>query len=117
MTKRVGRIIAVILLILTVLLIGYSCYTGSRLANSPDDLKVYERYVFRSKGGTMVAFTDENVWYGSGEEPVVLLEITEYKEGVITMKREEESYEFMAIDETTIYDCQSGELLIRRGDG
>ena len=65
----------------------------------------------------MVAFTDENVWYGSGEEPVVLLEITEYKEGVITMKREEQNYEFMAIDETTIYDCQSGELLIRRGDG
>lgn len=117
MTKRVRRILAVILLTVTVLLVGYSCYTGSRLANSPDDLKVYERYVFRSKGGTMVAFTEENVWYGSGEEPVVLLEITEYKEGIITMKREEQNYEFMAIDETTIYDCQSGELLIRRGDG
>ena len=117
MTKRVRRILAVLLLIVTVLLIGYSCYTGSRLANSPDDLKVYKRYVFRSKGGTMVAFTEENVWYGTREEAMFLLEISEYKEGVITMKREEQNDELMAIDETTIYDCQSGELLIRRGDG
>ena len=117
MTKRVRRILAVVLLTVTVLLVGYSCYTGSRLANSPDDLEGYKRYVFRSKDGTMVAFTEENVWYSSGKESVVLLEIIEYKEGVITMKREEQNYEFMAIDEMTIYDCQSGELLIRRGDG
>ena len=117
MTKRVRRILAVILLTVTVLLVGYSCYTGSRLANSPDDLNVYERYVFRSKGGTMVAFTEENVWYGTREETMFLLEISEYKEGVITMKKDEQIFEFMAIDETTIYDCQSGELLMRRGDG
>lgn len=117
MTKRVRRILAVILLTVTVLLVGYSCYTGSRLANSPDDLKVYERYVFRSNGGTMVAFTDENVWYGSGGEAVILLEIIEYKEGIITMKREEQNYEFIAIDESTLYDMQTKELLIRRGDG
>lgn len=117
MTKRIRRILAVVLLIVVLLLVGYACYTGSRLANSPDDLTLYERYVFRSKGGTMVAFTEENVWYGNGEEPVVLLEIIEYKEGIITMKREEKNYEFVAIDETIIYDCQSGELLIRRGDG
>ena len=46
-----------------------------------------------------------------------LLEINEYKEGIIIMKREEENYKFLAIDETTIYDCQLKELLIRRGDG
>ena len=117
MAKRVRRILAVILLTVTALLVGYSCYTGSRLANSPDDLKGYERYVFRSKGGTMVAFTDENVWYGSGGEAVILLEIIEYKEGIITMKREEQNYEFIAIDESALYDMQTKELLIRRGDG
>ena len=117
MTKRVRRLLAVILLIVTVLLVGYSCHTGSRLANSPDDLDCYKRYVFRSKDGTMVAFTDENVWYGTGEETMFLLEISEYKEGVITMEREEEKYEFMAIDESRLYDMQRKELLIRRGDG
>ena len=30
----------------------------------------------------MVAFTDKNVWYSSGEELIVLLEITEYEEGI-----------------------------------
>ncbi len=117
MTKRVKRIIAVVLLIVTVLLIGYSCHTGSRLASYPDTLDGYKRYLFRSKDGTMVAFTDENVWYGTGKEPMILLEINEYKEGVISMKREEQNYEFVAIDEKTIYDTQTKELLIRRGDG
>lgn len=117
MTKRVRRIIAVVLLIVVVLLIGYSCHTGNRLASPPEDLDGYKRYLFRSKEGTMVAFTDENVWYGSGDAPMILLEISEYKEGVISMKREEQKYEFVAIDEKTIYDTQTKELLIRRGDG
>jgi hypothetical protein len=65
----------------------------------------------------MVAFTDESVWYGVGDEPLILLEINEYKEGVISMQREETIYEFVTIDEKTIYDVQTKELLIRRGDG
>ena len=117
MTKRVGRIIAVILLILTVLLIGYSCHTGNRLAKSPDSLDGYKRYIFRAKDGTMVAFTDKNVWYGTGDVPLILLEIKDYKEGVISMEREEQIYEFVAIDGKTIYDTQTKELLLRRGDG
>ena len=117
MTKGIKRIIAVVLLIVVVLLIGYSCHTGNRLAKSPDDLDGYKRYIFRAKDGTMVAFTDESVWYGVGDEPLILLEINEYKEGVISMQREETIYEFVAIDEKTIYDMQTKELLIRRGDG
>ena len=117
MKKVIKRIVAVVLLIVVILLIGYSCFTGSRLASPPDNLDGYKRYLFRSKDGTMVAFTDENAWYGVGDEPMVLLEINEYKEGVISMKREEQIYEFVAIDEKTIYDCQTKELLIRRGDG
>ena len=117
MTKVIRRIIAVVLLIVTVLLIGYSCHTGNRLANYPDTLDGYKRYIFRAKDGTMVAFTDENVWYTTGDEPMILLEINEYKKGVILMQREEEYYQFVAIDEKTIYDTQTKELLIRRGDG
>ena len=116
MTKGIKRIIAVVLLIVVVLLIGYSCHTSSRLAKYPDSLDGYKRYVFKAKEGTMVAFTDENVWYGTGE-PLVLLEICEYKEGVISMERDEQIYEFVAIDEKMIYDVQTKELLIRRGDG
>jgi hypothetical protein len=117
MTKGIRRIIAVVLLIVVALLIGYSCHTSSRLANAPDSLDGYKRYIFRAKDGTMVAFTDESVWYGVGDEPLILLEINKYKEGVISMQREETIYEFVTIDEKTIYDTQTKELLIRRGDG
>ena len=117
MKKGVKRMLVIVLLILAVLLIGYSCHTGSRLTNVPESLDDYKRYIFRAKDGTMVAFTDDNVWYGVGEEPMVLLEIKEYKGGVISMAREGEIYEFIAIDEITIYDAQTEKLLIRRGDG
>ena len=117
MKKGIKRILVIVLLILSVLLIGYSCYTGKRLANAPESLDDYKRYIFRAKDGTMVAFTEDNVWYGVCEEPMVLLEIKEYKSGVILMEREGEIYEFLAIDEMTIYDAQTEKLLIRRGDG
>ena len=111
------RMLSVVLLFVMVLLIGYSCYTGNRSAGYPDTLDGYKRYIFRSKDGTMVAFMDEDVWYGVGDEPMILLEITEYKDGVISMKREKKVYAFVAIDKETIYDCQTDKLLIRRGDG
>ena len=117
MRKGVKRLIAVVLLILTVLLVGYSCHTGNRLASPPENLDGYKRYIFKAKNGGIVAFTDENVWYGTGEEPIVLLEINEYSQGVISMQREEKEYAFVAIDEMTIYDCQTETLLVRRGDG
>ena len=117
MRKGVKRMIAVVLLIVTVLLVGYSCFTGSRLASSSNNLDGYKRRVFMSKDGGIVAFTDENIWYGAGDGKIILLEIKEYKEGVISMEREERVYEFIAIDEVTIFDCQTKELLIRRGDG
>ena len=117
MTKTSKRILAVALLILTVLLVGCLMFTGNRLADCPKDIEEYKRATFIGRDGTMVAFTEENVWYGTGDMPMILLEIDEYKEGVISMKREGQNYEFVAIDEKTIYDTQTKELLIRRGDG
>ena len=117
MTKTVSRILAVVLLIVTVLLVGYSCFTGSRLASYPDSIDGYKQSAFQSDKGTMVVFTDEKAWYGTSTQGMQLLEINEYKEGVISMKREEQIYEFVAIDEKTIYDTQTKELLTRRGDG
>ena len=117
MIKAMRRIIAVVLLIAVVWIVGYSCYTGSRLTNYPDKLDDYKGSTFEAKDGTMVAFIDENVWYGVSEEPLILLEISEYKEGVITMQREEAVYTFVAIDKDTIYDCQTKMVLVRAGDG
>ena len=114
---KIRRLIAVVLLIVVVLLVGYSCYTGNRLTSPPDNLDGYKRYVFRANDGTRVAFMDENVWYGIDDEPMVLLEIDVYQEGVISMQREGENYEFVAIDDVTIYDCQAERILIRRGAG
>jgi hypothetical protein len=46
----------------------------------------------------------------------VLLEITKYEEGVISMQKDGKSFEFLAIDAHTIYDCRAKELLSKRGE-
>ena len=117
MTKTVKRILAVVMLLVTVLLIGYSCFTADRLANYPQTLDGYKNIVFRANDNTMVAFTDDGAWYGAGENEVILMEITDYTEGVITMKKNETVNRFVVIDENTIYDENSKHLLTRRADG
>ena len=117
MAKTGKRILAVVILILTVLLVGCLVFTSNRLANYPEDLDGYKRVVFEGKANTMVAFTDDGAWYGTGENEVILMEITDYTEGVITMKKNETAYRFVAIDENTIYDENSKHLLTRRADG
>ena len=117
MAKTGKRILAVVILILTVLLVGCLVFTGNRLANYPENLDGYKRVVFEGKDNTMVAFTDDGAWYGAGENEVILMEITDYTEGVITMKKNETVYRFVVIDENTIYDENSKHLLTRRADG
>ena len=117
MTKTGKRILAVVILILTVLLVGCLVFTGNRLANYPEDIDGYKRVVFEGKDNTMVAFTDDGAWYGTGENEVILMGITDYTEGVITMKKNETVYRFVVIDENTIYDENSKHLLTRRADG
>ena len=116
MAKTGKRILAVVLLILTVLLVGFLVFTGNRLANYPEDLDGYKREIFEGKDDTMVAFTDTGAWYRIGEK-VILLEIISYEEGVITMVKNDAQYTFVAIDENTIYDENSKHLLTRRVDG
>ena len=117
MAKTGKRMLAVVILILTVLLVGCLVFTGNRLADYPEDLGGYKRVVFEGKENTMVAFTDDGAWYGTGENEVILMEITDYTEGVITMKKNETVYRFVVIDENTIYDENSKHLLTRRADG
>lgn len=117
MTKTSKRILAVMILIFTVLLIGCLVFTGKRIAGYPEDLNGYKRVVFQGKDDTMVAFTDKGAWYSASENEVILLEITEYLDGVITMKKNEETYKFVVIDKNTVYDETAGEFLTRRVGG
>ena len=81
MAKTGKRILAVVLLILTVLLVGCLVFTGNRLADYPEDLDGYKRGIFEGKDDTMVAFTDNGAWYGAGEEEIILLDFVSYEGG------------------------------------
>ena len=115
MTK-VKRIIAVVILFLVVLLVGYSCYTGSRLTSYPKELDGYQNTIFQAKDGTMLAFTDGYAWYQSEEQQIILLQIIEYDQGVILMQREDKEFYFTAIDTESVYDEQTQKFLTK-GEG
>ena len=111
--KTVKRIIAVVILCVVVLLVGYSCYTGSRLTSCPQNLDGYKNKTFYTNDGGMVAFTDEYAWYQAGGQDVILLKIESYEQGVILMLKDDKEYVFTAVDNDTIYDEQTKEILTK----
>ena len=113
--KRIKRIIAVVILCVVVLLVGYSCYTGSRLTNYPQNLDGYKNRTFYTNDGGMVAFTDEYAWYKTGEQEIVLLKISSYEQGVLVMVKDDKEYTFTVIDNDTLYDEQTKEILTKGG--
>ena len=113
--KTVKRIIAVVILCVVVLLVGYSCYTGSRLTNYPQNLDGCKNRTFFTNDGGMVAFTDEYAWYKTGEQEIVLLKIESYEQGVLVMVKDDKEYTFTVIDNDTLYDEQTEQFLVKRG--
>ena len=109
--KTVKRIIAVVILCVVVLLVGYSCYTGSRLTSYPENLDGYKNKTFYTNEGGMVAFTDEYAWYQTGEQEIVLLKISSYEQGVLVMVKDDKEYTFTVIDNDTLYDEQTKTFL------
>ncbi len=114
MTKTGKRILAVVLLILTVLLVGCLCFTGNRLTNYPSDVSEYQGTFFDGKDNTVVIFRRNGVWYGTGDDEIILLELTDYTDGIITLEKEGCSYRLLAIDENTLYDETTKQFLQRR---
>ena len=115
MTKTGKRILAVVLLLLTVLLVGCLIFTSNRLANYPKEFKDYKSVVFESKDGTMVAFTENGAMYDTEENTIIMLEFTDYAEGVITMEKQGTIYTFVAVGKDMLYDGNTNQILIRRG--
>ena len=111
--KRIRQIIAVVVLCTLVWLVGYSCYTGSRLTEYPKEMDGYKNTSFYSNDGGMVAFTDEYAWYVTKEQGIVLLTLAGYQDGVITMTRDDEVYCFIAVDNDTLYDKQTKVILTK----
>lgn len=115
MTKTGKRVLAVTLLILAVLLVGCLIFTGNRLADYPKDFEDYKSVVYEGKDGTMVAFTENGALYDAEENAVIMLELTDYTDGVITMQKQGTIYTFVAVGKDMLYDGNTNQILTRRG--
>ena len=115
MTKTVKRVLAITLLVLAVLLVGCLIFTGNRLADYPKDFKDYKSAVYEGKDGIMVAFTENGALYDTAENTVIMLALTDYKEGVITMQKQGTVYTFVAVGKDMLYDENAKQILTRRG--
>ena len=113
MTK-VRKILSVIALCAFLFVVGYSCYTGRRLAGYPQTLDGYKNTTFYGNDGDRVAFTDGYAWYGTSDG-IFLLEVQSYTDGVIFMTDGEKEYVFTAVGKDTLYDVQTEEFLRKGG--
>ena len=115
MTKTGKRILAVSIVFFMVLWIGYLVYTGNHMSSFTNDFADYKSVVYEGKDGTMVAFTENGALYDTVENAIIMLEFTEYSEGVITMKKQDDVYMFVVVGKDMLYDARAKQILTRRG--
>lgn len=115
MTKTGKRILAVGIVFFTILWIGYLVFTGNHISSFTKDFAEYKSKVYTGKDGTMVAFTENGAMYDTAENTVIILEFTEYSEGVITMEKQDDVYMFVVVGKDMLYDAHTKQILTRRG--
>ena len=115
MTKTGKRILAVSIVCLMVLWIGYLVFTGNHMASFTKDFADYKSVVYEGRDGTMVAFTENGALYDTAEDTVIMIEFTGYSEGVITMEKKDVVYTFVALGKDMLYDAHTKQILTRRG--
>lgn len=112
--KTIKRIIAVVLLIVTVLLVCYMCKTCSRLKGIDNTIEDYKNTAFYTENGkiTLVILEDYSANYNvEGNE--IVLTFKEYKDGVLDFYTEENAYSFVALNDGSLFDVNTKEILIR----
>ena len=112
--KTIKRIIAVVLLIVTVLLVCYMCKTCSRLKGIDNTIEDYKNTAFYTEDGkiTLVILEDYSANYNvEGNEIVITFK--EYKDGVLDFYTEEDAYSFVALNDGSLFDANTKEILIR----
>lgn len=115
MTKTGKRILAVSIVCFMVLWIGYFVFTGNHMSSFTKDFADYKSVVYEGKDGTMVAFTENGALYDTVENAIIMLEFTEYTEGVITMEKQDDVYMFVVVGKDMLYDAHTNQILTRRG--
>ena len=115
MTKMGKRILAVSIVFFMVLWIGYLAFTGNHMSSFTKDFAEHKSVVYEGKDGTMVAFTENGAMYDTAENTVIMLEFTEYSEGVITMEKQDVVYTFVVVGKDMLYDAHTKQILMRRG--
>ena len=115
MTKKGKRILAVSIVFFMIFVIGYLVVTGNHMSSFTKDFMEFKSMVYEGKDGTMVAFTENGALYDTVESTVIMLEFTEYSEGVITMERQDDVYTFVVVGKDMLYDAHTKQILTRRG--
>ena len=106
--KTIKRIIAVVLLIVTVLLVCYMCKTCSRLKGIDNTIEDYKNTAFYTEDGkiTLVILEDYSANYNvEGNE--IVLTFKEYKDGVLDFYTEENAYSFVALNDGSLFDVNT----------
>ena len=111
--KKAKRIIAFALLIGIAFVLVYFVFTGKRFGRYPENAEALQGEVYVNEN-VVLSFYDTGLWYET-KEKVLLLEIKEYADGVLSAERNGDTYRFTVIGADAVYDWQINKILVRRG--
>ena len=114
MRKRLNRLFVLFMLLLTISLICYISYTCKMISNAETSYELLEKSSYKSKNGTILAFSGENIWYFTTNKTYVCVKES-YENSELRISAEGQTFIFKVLDEKTIYDNQTKEFL-SRGD-
>lgn len=112
--KTIKRIIAIVLLIVTVLLACYMCKTCSRLKDTDNMLEDYQNTSFYTEDAeiNLTILEDYSAKYlCDGSE--IDLTFNDFSDGVLEFISEERAYSFVVVDNDELFDVASKNLLKR----
>lgn len=112
--KTIKRIIAIVLLIVTVLLACYMCKTCGRLKDTDNTLENYQNTSFYTENAkiTLTILKDYSAKYLYYDSEISLT-FKDFSDGVLEFISEEKAYSFVVIDNDKLFDISSKKLLKR----
>lgn len=112
--KTIKRIIAIVLLIVTVLLACYMCKTCGRLKDTDNTLENYQNTSFYTENAkiTLTILEDYSAKYLYNDSEISLT-FNDFSDGVLEFISEEKAYSFVVIDNDKLFDISSKKLLKR----
>lgn len=115
MNKTLKRILAVIILIISLMLVGYSYSTFSRLSSYPTEYGCLQTTYYSNENVVLKFQVDQYLVYIVNDS-AKMIRMTDYEDGIVYCTDGVEEYRFEVCGDGIIYDVQQKVFIYEGGE-